>query len=155
MSLETEIDWKQRAKEVFGAPKPEHFTNYRHCCECFEHDEVLRRSEVESIGLKELGSPAWDPICFSSPEGVKYYLPAMVRLTLDNIENPQQNYLDQFLFHLILDGKNNRLVEACNREQRTFIADFLEFLIENHSAAIDDAMAGWDILRAHEIWRIL
>ena len=30
------MDWTQQAKQLFNVLKPEHFTNYRHWCECAE-----------------------------------------------------------------------------------------------------------------------
>jgi hypothetical protein len=147
------IDWKQQAKVKFSTPKPEHFTDYRHCCECAEHDQTLLAFDVDSIGLEQLGNPGWDPLCFSSPDGLIYYMPAIVRLVVDTIDNPGESYLDQMLFHLIKDGPGNSLVSACNEEQRRFIAEFLEYLISEHAEQIAaEAFAADDILRAHEIW---
>jgi len=146
-------DWKQEARRIFSTPKPEHFTNYRHCCECAEHDQTLLASDIDSIGLEQLGNPGWDPLCFCSPEGLIYYMPALIRLTVDTIDNPRESYLDQFLFHLIKDGPENSLVVACNKEQRRFIAEFLEYLMNEHAVAIArEAFPPDDILRAHEIW---
>jgi hypothetical protein len=147
------MDWKQQAKLVFNLPKPIHFGNSQHCCECSEHEQTLSTSNVDSIGLKELGNPGWDPLCFSSAEGLIYYMPALIRLTVDTMDNPGEMYLDQMLFHLIQDGMENRLVSACSTEQRTFVADFLEYLIEDHAARIGTgAFRSDDLLRAHEIW---
>jgi hypothetical protein len=149
------MDWKTQAKLIFNETKPLHFTNYQHCCECAEHDETLVAHDRDSIGLEQLGSPSWDPLCFSSAEGLIYYMPALIRLTLDTIGNPRETYLDQMLFHLIRDGNDNTLVCACSKEQRDFIAKFLEYLIDNYSAQIDAAVFSTDdILRAHEIWRV-
>lgn len=148
------MDWKQQAKLIFKVPKPAHFSDYRHCCECAEHDQTLLLFDVDSIGLAELGNPGWDPLCFSSAEGLIYYLPALIRLTLDTMDNPQESYLDQMLFHLIYDGPGNRLFSACSKEQREFVAAFLEYLVERYSSQIDaQAFTADDILRAHEIWR--
>ena len=83
-----------------------------------------------------------------------YYMPALIRLTLDTMDNPRETYLDQMLFHLVQDGPGNRLVSACNKEQREFVADFLEYLVEKHCSPIDEGVfTSDDILRAHEIWR--
>lgn len=146
------MDWKLQAKLIFDVPKPAHFSDYRHCCECAEHDQTLLTLDVDSIGLAELGNPGWDPLCFCSAEGLMYYLPALIRLTLDTMENPQETYLAQMLFHLVYDGANNRLVSACSKEQREFVADFLEYLMEKYSSQIDEGFTSDDILRAHEIW---
>jgi hypothetical protein len=87
-----------RIQQAFqGVQRPEHFTNYQHCDECFDHDETLRGQTPETIGLTELGNPGWDPICFISVEGFHYYLPALSRLALGQVP---EYYLDQFLFHL-------------------------------------------------------
>lgn len=122
----TPDEWIRTAKRLFALPKPEHFTNYRHCCECAEHDETLLAHDVDSIGLEQLGNPGWDPICFSSATGLVYYMPALVRLTLQTLELHQVAYLEQFLFHLHrLD-----LLAATNLRQRQFVVAFLEYLID-------------------------
>jgi hypothetical protein len=109
---------------------------------------------MDSIGLAELGNPGWDPLCFSSAEGLVYYMPALIRLTLDTMGTPEM-YLDQMLFHLTYDGMDNRLVRACSREQREFMAKFLEHLVENYCTEIEaGAFTSDDILRTHEIWRV-
>ena len=87
------MDWTQQAKRLFNIPKPEHFTNHRHCCECAEHDATLLACDVDSISLQQLGNPGWDPLCFASPGGVLYYLPALIRITLDTMAKPQERYL--------------------------------------------------------------
>jgi len=146
------MDWLQHAQRLFRMPKPEHFTNYRHCCECAEHDETLVAYDVNSIGIEQLGNPGWDPLCFASVEGLLYYLPALIRLTLDTIDKPQESYLDQLLFHLRYDGKDNRIVRSCSPEQRACIAGFLEYLIDQYSAAIDECTYADDLLKVYEIW---
>ena len=148
------MDWKQQAKLIFNVQKPAHFGDYRHCCECAEHDQTLLAFDADSIGLAQLGNPGWDPLCFSSAEGLMYYMPALIRLTLDTMDNPRETYVDQLLFHLIQDGMDNRLVSACSKEQRDFVADFLEYLVEKHCSQIEAGVfTSDDILKAHEVWR--
>ena len=65
-----------------SSPRPRHFTNYTHCSECAEHDEVLRSRDVQTLRIEDVGNPGWDPICFISPEGFAYYVPALARLAL-------------------------------------------------------------------------
>jgi hypothetical protein len=148
------MDWTQQATQLFNVPKPEHFTNYRHCCECAEHDETLLAYDVNTIGIEQLGNPGWDPVCFISPEGFLYYLPALIRITLNTMAKPQEQYLDQLLFHLIRDGKDYDLVRACSLEQRAFIAGFLEYLIVQYAAEIDACTYADAILKAYDIWRV-
>jgi len=148
------MDWIQQATQLFNVPKPEHFTNHCHCCACAEHDETLLAYDVNTIGVEQLGNPGWDPLCFSSVEGFLYYVPALIRITLDTMEKPQERYLDQFLFHLMRDGKDNDVVRACSPEQRAFVAEFLEYLMERYSAELDGYTYSDAILKAYEIWSV-
>ena len=77
------MNWKQQAKQIFNVPKPIHFGNFQHRCECAEHDQTLSAYDADSIGLEQLGKPSWDPISYSSVEDRIYYLPAQIRLTID------------------------------------------------------------------------
>lgn len=62
----------------FGAvPRPEHFTDFTHCCECAEHDEALRSRDRASLRIEDVGNPGWDPLCFCSAEGIAYFFPAL------------------------------------------------------------------------------
>ena len=96
-------------------PRPEHFTDYGHCCECAEHDATLRDAAPETIGLAELGNPGWDPICFVTPAGFRYYLPALARLALGRGE---AYYLGQFLFHL----RSGRVAELTSAQRAAVLA---------------------------------
>ncbi|WP_299180701.1 DUF6714 family protein [uncultured Neptuniibacter sp.] len=144
------MDWVAKSRALFAVEKPEHFTNYEHCDECAEHDATLRQHDRESIGIEELGNPAWDPICFCQDIGMHYYLPAFIRLSLDTMS--EDFYLEQFLFHLTIDGRENSFYVSCNRPQRRFIADFLAFLLEEFPDKIELAFCGDDLLNAYEIW---
>ena len=114
--------------------------------------EYYRKKRFASltIGLDELGNPGWVPICFCSEEGIKYYMPAFIRLSFETIAN--DFYFGQFLFHLEYDGKNNKLLQSCNIEQRKFIADFIDHMIENHAEEIDENLCSDDVLRVSELW---
>ena len=71
------------AEEVDAAfekvTKPDHFTNFSHCDECFTHDETLRKSNRETISRAQLGRSGWSPVGFCSAAGLMYYFPALVR----------------------------------------------------------------------------
>lgn len=148
------MEWTQHAKRLFQMPKPEHFTNYHHCCECAEHDETLLAYDVDSISLQQLGNPGWDPLCFASVQGFLYYMPALIRLTLETMDKPQERSLEQLLFHLMRDGKDHDLVRACSREQRAFVAEFLAYLIAQYSVELDGCTYSDDMLKAHDIWSV-
>ena len=111
------------------AARPEHFTDYTHCDECAEHDATLRGHSPESIGIKELGNPGWDPVCFLTDEGFHYYLPGLARLAL---ATGREYYLYQFLFHL----NCSRRLRTLTKRQKAAISSFLRHLRETRRAEI-------------------
>lgn len=118
-----------------SAQRPEHFTNYKHCCECAEHDETLRSHDIDNIGLEELGHPGWDPICFITIEGYLYYMPALARLALGTGE---KYYLDQFLFHL-----NPDRIAAFTPDQKEAVRRLLEYIRDTRRQEIEGYV--WDL----------
>ena len=143
-------DWQMLALELFSVPRPQHFTNYTHCCECAEHDESLRSCDIHSIGLNELGSPSWDPLCFCTAEGLLYYTPALIRLSLETAET--EFYFSQFLFHLDYEGAENRLLKACSPEQRKLIGEFVHYMILTYPQQLDNCFDQDVALRVAGYW---
>ena len=144
------MDWMNIAKTLFKAQRPEHFTNHEHCEECAEHDQTLLSADIETIGLDELGNPGWEPICFTSAEGKKYFLPAFIRLSIETIND--EFYFGQFLFHLEGNGPDNQFYLSCSEEQREFIASFISYMIENYSEQIKAEFCTDEALRCRDIW---
>lgn len=144
------MDWINEAKRLFRMDKPENFTNYKHCEECEEHDQTLRNGSIDSIGLEELGNPGWDPICFASTDGKKYYMPALIRLSLNTVND--EFYFGQLLFHLEGSGPENELYSSCNPVQRRFILDFIEHMIMTYTPQIESEFYENEALRVREIW---
>lgn len=138
---------------AFGPlPKPEHFTNFEHCEECAEHDELLRSRTRETLGLQDVGNPGWEPMCFSSPEGVAYYLPSLARLAFVEPPYGYDWYGHQLLFHLYSGGLENGLYTYCNSAQREAIAGLIGAMIESNFSEIESTSSEDEFLRAHEIW---
>lgn len=138
---------------AFGSlPKPEHFTNFTHCEECAEHDDLLRNRTRETLTLEDVGNPGWDPMCFSSPEGMAFYMPALARLAFAETTYSFQWYGHQLLFHLYSGGLHNGLYVHCNLEQREAIATLIGAMIESSTTDIESSSSDDEFLRAHEIW---
>jgi len=132
--------------------RPQHFTNHTHCEECAEHDQVLRSRDIDSLRIEHVGNPGWDPICFISPEGFAYYLPALARLALAEPIEPHSWYGAQLLFHLCYDGTRNARLLACTPGQRLVVVDFLRHVVETRSELADNHSVSDDLLQAIEIW---
>ncbi|MBT8769066.1 hypothetical protein [Metapseudomonas boanensis] len=132
------------------APRPVHFTDYRHCCECAEHDELLRSRDRSTLQHTDVGNAGWDPICFCSPEGIAYFMPALVRFALAQPNDQLDWYGWQLLFHLYQGGAYNTFLNACSAPQRQAIAALLAHLIDTRADLLE--LETDDILQAHELW---
>lgn len=140
----------EEANQLFGNEiRPEHFTNYKHCIECAEHDETLRATNPELLTLDEV-RPGWNPLCFITPEGFRYYFPALIRLAINGTGSTY--YIDQLIFHLELDGKNNVRFLAFSHDQREFVVRVLDYLLEAHAEEIEENLDTDQLFRTIEIW---
>ncbi len=148
--IKSHVSIIEQAKKMFKSIRPEHFTNFGHCEECLEHDQTLLKWDIDTIGIPELGNPGWDPMCFCSFEGKKYYMPALIRLSLETIYT--EFYFSQLLFHLEHNGLNNEFYQNCSYEQRKFIADYLSYMFDNYSKEISLNCCENEFFRTLEIW---
>ena len=115
----------KKISDAFSAtPRPEHFTDYRHCPECAEHDELLRSRNLETLSLADVGNIGWDPMCFVTDEGFKYWMPALARLALKPETEQGGWYLPQLLPYLDEAKLSYRLAGA-SQQQRNAVAHFL------------------------------
>ena len=138
------------AIELFGStPRPEHFTDHNHCCECAEHDETLRKQTLETLSYDCL-RPGWDPLCFINPEGFQYYFPALVRLALEGTGDSY--FIDQLIFHLELDGKRNTRYLKFTPEQRSYVVKLLHHLVETRADEIEENFDSDALFRTIGIW---
>ena len=132
--------------------KPTHFTNFEHCEECAEHDEVLRSRDIYSLRIEDVGNVGWDPTCFTSPEGFAYYVPAFVRLALAEPSEPHGWYGSQLLSHLCSDGRRNERILACSVQQRRAVVAFLRHLVETRAHLADSYHCFDELFQAIEYW---
>ena len=98
------------------------------CCECISHNEVLAAHDPDSITLKELGNPGYDPMCFASDEAFAYYMPAMVRLAFED-----HHYMEQIVFHLTMPGRVERLSPAHAKAVRAALWSWSAIYLEKVS----------------------
>ena len=140
----------EEAIELFGnTPRPEHFTDFTHRCECSEHDETLRKETLETLSY-DCVRPGWDPLCFISPEGFQYYFPALVRLALEGTGDTY--FIDQLIFHLELDGKRNSRYLKFTPEQRSYVVRLLSYIVETRTDEIEEHFNYDALFRTIEIW---
>lgn len=132
--------------------RPDHFTDFQHCCECAEHDELLRSRHLESLRIEDVGNPGWDPLCFTSAEGLLYYLPALGRLALDEPTKDSDWYVPQLHFHLTYEGAENRILRAATPAQRRAVVRLLRHIVETLTELSEKWSCRDDLLAAAELW---
>ena len=130
--------------------RPEHFTNYNHCDECEEHDELLRSRDIHTLTIKDVGNIGWDPICFVSPDGFADYFPALARLALAQPDEVGW-YGTQLLFHLSSDSAQER-IWACTPDQRNAVYAYPHHLLETRRDIARMYMCDDDLLDTIALW---
>ncbi len=138
---------------AFGdCPRPEHFTDYGHCCECAEHDELLRTRNRDTLTVADVGNPGWDPICFITDAGFKYYFPALVRLALMEPTEERGWYLEQLLFHLNDKDTPQKRRAACSSRQREAVICFLRHILEARQPLVHDYLCEAPLRETIALW---
>jgi len=143
----------EAVRAAFGdCPRPEHFTDYRHCEECREHDDLLRSRDPESLRVEDVGNPGWNPLCFISPEGFAYYMPALARLASDEPDAAHAWYGPQLLFHLTYGGEDNRHRKSFSPTQRRAVAGLLAHLLETRAELAREHACADELIQAIDLW---
>jgi hypothetical protein len=148
--MSTESAVLRQIDEVFGPTKrPAHFTNYEHCEECREYDDLLRSRDRSSLTLSDLTARG-DPFCFVSSQGLAYYLPSLARLALSGKVNDAHGYAPQLLFLLWSEGPANSHLLSFTTEQKYAVQALLGHLLESRSDCDPDhvrhAIENWSKL---------
>jgi hypothetical protein len=132
--------------------RPEHFTDYKHCCECSEHDELLRSRDNNTLQSEDVGNAGWDPLCFVQPSGFGYFFPALARLALTEPNPARDWYLPQLLFHLTYEGEANRHLQSFDQEQRHAVAALLQQISTTRAVLVDEWSCRDELRHAITLW---
>jgi len=139
--------------QAFAAiERPEHFTNHTHCDECWEHDELLRARDLDTLSIADVGSMAWNPITFAQPQGFAYYMPALARLALEPMPKDLDWYGYIILFELRRDGPRNERWLFCSPEQRAAVVRLIEHLYSTRAEQIKVYECDNEVMEVLEIW---
>jgi phage portal protein BeeE len=74
----------------------------------------------------------------------------MVRLAIEG--NGESYFVDQFLFHLVLDGPRNDRYESFSTQQRAFVVNVMKYLLETQAEEIENNLDTDRLFQALEIW---
>jgi hypothetical protein len=139
---------------AFGnCERPVYFTDVNHCCECREHHEELSEHPTMELRRSNLGSAAWDPICFTSAQGKAHLFPILARYSMAPSFWPEYDwYGTQLVFHLTSGGQYNEFWQSCDAEQRLAVVRMIEWIIEHRKDEIDLYLDDHDWLAAWQLW---
>lgn len=130
-----------RVSDVFAdVSRPDHFTDYTHCDDCLQHDQTLQKVTVDSIGLKHLGNPAWDPIAVCTDDAFRYLLPGLLRTA---VVNPAQ-YFERFLLQLTAER-----FAALSPQEQSAVREFLRAYRERMQRQVKSQTGEWSFLPSH------
>lgn len=151
--MTTDADILRRVHDAFATcERPTHFTDYMHCPECAEHDELLRTRTPETLTLDDVGNPGWDPLCFVEPTGFAYYFPSLARLVLVAPDAEHDWYGPQLLFHLTYEEVTNRHFLHCTSDQRHAVALLLRHLHDTQAAWVSEWCCAEALQTAIMLW---
>ena len=133
--------------------RPVYFTDVNHCSECREHhDELSARPRME-LQRSDLGDCGWDPLCFTSAEGIAYLFPLLARYSMAPSFWPDHDwYGDRLAFHLTYEEQGNRFYRSCNSTQRSAVAGMIAWITENRTDEIELYFSDDEWLHAWRVW---
>jgi hypothetical protein len=130
------------------APHPEHFTDRNHCCECADHDDLLRSRDIDLLTIDDLGNPGWDPICFVTDKAFFYCFPALEQPSCGHAW-----YFEQLIFHLTYEDCLNRRLVVANPRQKEAVLLLLGHVQDTRSALAKEYRCEKELEQALAIWR--
>jgi hypothetical protein len=149
----TDAELLGRIRAAFApVARPARFTNRDHCCECAEHDDLLRSRDLDSIVVEDVGNPGYDPMCFATDEAFLYYFPALARLALAAPVAGRGWYFEQLLFHLTYEGAANRRLHAASPPQREAVLLFLRHVHTTRPGEVSQNRCDEALLAALDAW---
>ena len=136
------------AYRAFGSfVRPDHFTDYKHCCECSEHDELMRSRPLAEVGIAELNNPGWCPLPFLTEQAYGYVMPRLIEIVLSEPD---------FVFcYLLAVTHQYRKLDYFTREQTAAVLESLHYIRDHMRSQVEMECCEDDLGEAIEKWRVL
>lgn len=127
-----------QAYKAFGEfDKPIHSTNYQHCEECNEYDELLRDVKRANLSVEQIGTVCWGPVAFLLPEAMAYYMPRFIELAVENADNKENDpYIVQFINQIGLN-RNRESFSLFREIHVSLVFQALTYINENYREIVE------------------
>jgi hypothetical protein len=96
--------------------RPKDYIDRAHCCECEEHYLELLDVPVDALTKDHVGDGAWDPTCFLTSEGFRYYFPGIAGIADE----------DRYWIDILAPRLSLWYVDCFNDEDRDLVRRLLE-----------------------------
>jgi hypothetical protein len=135
--------------------RPEHFTDYKHCDECLEHDQTMNSADLKTLNGSHVGTAGWSPFSFLTTEGFGYYMPRLLELSVRREKNKHgESVLSILLFHLAPSKDYDRF-SGYSDVQRKVVLEALKLMLERHQSEIVEEFIQEDLESAIKYWQTI
>lgn len=144
---------KNLYKEFSVYKRPEHFTDYKHCDECEEHDNTMRSATLKTLSSEHLGCVGWAPFSFLTEEGFAYYMPKIIELAANGELNIHgEPFVIQVILQLLPTNNHDRF-SRYSTSQCKAVYEALCLTSAVQHEAINNYCYDSDMEKALEYWK--
>lgn len=143
---------KQSYDAFSSFKRPKHFTNYKHCEECAEHDETMLSCQLSNLGPNEVGQPCWSPLPFLTEKALGYVMPRLIELAVSNSPNKDgDSFIFDFLLTITPNKKHDRFA-SYNKDQCDCIRNALQYIYTDlHDVSVEGCFEE-ELKNAIKLW---
>jgi hypothetical protein len=142
--------------DLFSAfSKPAHSTNFEHCPECAEYDELLMSVAREDLTIEQIGTVCWGPVAFLTPDAMAYYLPRLMELALAGVPNKDREpFFVQFLNQIGLHDPTEPQFSRLELHHKALVFRCIDQLGSKYRKEIEEECCEDWLIDALAKWRI-
>ena len=133
--------------------RPEYFTDISHCPECADHNNTMKKYNLDELGVNEIGNLCLSPLSFLTEEAFGYVMPRLIELATKESVNKEDSFLFNYLVTLTPSEPDSRF-EKFNEDQNLAIKYSLQFIKkELYSVAVRECFEE-DLKAAIRAWGV-
>lgn len=112
--------WRRLGRAFREVPRPERFIHHPGCPECEGYDRLLQGRDWETLTHHDVRDN-WSPLGFLRADGFRYWLPAVLRLLVEEDPEGEATRLGEYL-----EDPYHPRFSLLTAEERVAVAEFLQ-----------------------------